>query len=150
MVYQYEGKTDQAIEEYRGILAHSPNEVLSLNNLAVLLAVNRHAPEEALPLAERAVSLATGDPMLLDSLGWIQHLLGKNDQALRSLTTAISAAPNVAELRWHAAVIYAGLQEIAKASSELDAALKLDPKLPEREEDVRKLQQTLNARRPSR
>ncbi len=140
----------EAIEEYRGILAYAPNELLSLNNLAFMLAVNRHAPEEALPLAERAVTLSKGNPIILDSLGWIQHLLGKDDQAVRSLSTGIAAAPNVADLRWHAAVVYASLQQMAKATSELDAALKIDPKLPEREEDVRKLQETLNPRRPGR
>jgi len=150
MIYQQEGAIDKAIEEYRGILAYAPNELLSLNNLAFMLAVNRHAPEEALPLAERAVTLSKGNPRILDSLGWIQHLLGKDDQAVRSLSTGIAAAPNIADLRWHAAVVYASLQQMAKATSELDAALKIDPKLPEREEDVRKLQESLNARRAGR
>jgi len=63
---------------------------------------------------------------------------------------AVSAAPDIVELRWHAAVVFAGLEDVAKATSELAAALKIDPKLPDREEDVRKLQESLSARHPSR
>jgi len=150
MHLQQEGAIDRAIEEYRGILAYAPNQVMSLNNLAYILAVNRRAPQEALPLAERAVAISKGEPNILDTLGWIQHLLGKDDDAARSLRMAVSAAPDNVELRWHAAVVFASLEDVAKATSELAAALKIDPKLPDREEDVRKLQESLSARRPSR
>jgi uncharacterized protein (TIGR03790 family) len=150
MVYQQEGAIDRAIEEYRGILAFAPNQATALNNLAYMLAVNRRAPQEALPLAERAVAITKGDPMILDTLGWIQHLLGKDDDAVKSLGIAVGVAPNIVDVRWHAAVVFASLQDMAKATSELNAALKLDPKLADREEDVRNLQERLNPRRPVR
>src|SRR6185295_2908724 len=72
MLYQQEGAIDRAMEEYRGILAFAPNQTTALNNLAYMLAVNRRAPQEALPLAERAVAISKGEPNILDTLGWIQ------------------------------------------------------------------------------
>jgi hypothetical protein len=49
-----------------------------------------------------------------------------------------------ADMMWHAAVIYAAINDQAKAIAELDAALKIDPDLAKRE-DVKKLRHQLAA-----
>ena len=55
--------------------------MLALNNLAFDLAVHGDHPDEALPFAERANELVKGNPALLDTLAWVQHLLGRDAEA---------------------------------------------------------------------
>ena len=144
--YTQKGEHDKAIDRYRTLLTLVPNDPVALNNLAYALAVHRHAPEEGLVLAQRATSLARNNPMLNDTLGWIQHLLGHEQDALASMRIALAGAPNSAEVRWHAAVVMAATDDLQQAATELDAALKLDPTLAVQNEDVRKLQAMLAAR----
>src|SRR5262249_27777348 len=97
MIYDQEGSHDLAIEQYRRALelqqppvrpefirvANSPAlplQIVALNNLAYDLAVHKNAPAEALPLAEKALRLLDHDPNLLDTLAWVEHLLGENGQ----------------------------------------------------------------------
>ena len=101
-IYLGRNQYDQAVERYRKVLALAPNDVPALNNLAYMLAVHQHAPQEALPLAERAISLVSNDPMIRDTLAWIQHLLERDQEALWSMQIAAAGAPNSAEIRWHA------------------------------------------------
>jgi uncharacterized protein (TIGR03790 family) len=140
--YTQRGEHDKAIDRYRTLLTLVPNHVVALNNLAYALAVHRQAPQEALPLAERATALVKNDPMLLDTLAWIYHLLERNDAALAPARLAVAGAPNSAEVRWHAAVIMAANDDLPQAASELDAALKLDPTLDDHE-DVQALRRRL-------
>jgi len=143
--YQRDGMLDQAIAHYRAVLSYAPDDAVVLNNLAFLLAVDRHAPEEAHPLALHAVSAGRNNPVMVDTLAWIEHLLGRDAEAVRLLGPAVTAAPNIAEIRWHAAIAFAGVDNLTRAASELDAAVKLDPKLADREE-TKKLRQRLGGK----
>lgn len=149
MSAQTDGELDEAAKHYKAAIALNANAVVSLNNLAYLLAVDRNAPREALPLAERANAIAKNQPVLLDTLGWIHHLLGNDAEASRLLYPAAAAAPTSAEIHWHTAVVAAALQDLARAATELDIALKLEPKLAERE-DLRKLRERVASKAPAR
>lgn len=156
-----------AIAQYRAILVYSPNDPLALNNLAYALATHEHRPDEALPLAERATTAARTDPSLLggtstlnyytlgshrreplipftlDTLAWVQHLLGRDVEAANTLQQIHAAGgPKTAEMMWHAAAIYAAGNDLPRAIAELNAALNADPELAKRG-DVRKLRQRL-------
>jgi len=152
------GDRDREIAQYRAILTYSPNDPLALNNLAYALAVYRGKPEEALPFAQRASTNARRDPELLggteilgsyfalgryhreplvpyclDTLAWVQHLLGRDTEAALTIQQARSAeGVQTADMMWHAAVIYASINDQARASAELEAALKIDPDLATR------------------
>jgi Flp pilus assembly protein TadD len=65
-LYERAGQHDRAVERYRTILTTAPDEVRSMNNLAYLLAVSKHAPGEALPLAEKAYSIANDPNAVVD------------------------------------------------------------------------------------
>ena len=141
-----EGRFDDAIVQYRAILDYEPNNWLALNNLAYSLAINKHAPAEALPLAQNAVEVTkSAVPDALDTLAWVEHLLGKDADAQGLIANASDHAPDSPEIRLHAAAIYAALNDEPHASSELAAALKLDPKLADRD-DVKALQKRLGGR----
>ncbi len=159
---------DEAIAQYRAVVAYAKNQVISLNNLAYLLAVQKGAPEEALPLAERAAmiqgnvesfeevlrlverastrNVAISVSTVLDTVAWIQHLVGRPAEAARTMRAAVAGAPaDNAELFWHAAVVFSEADDRARARLMLQNALRLDSSLLNRPE-VKALQQHLSDR----
>ena len=97
------GDDDAAIARYRRILELQPTNVVALNNLAFALAVRRNAPAEALPSARRAASLAPRSGIVLDTVGWVEHLLGNHDVAATLFDQAVQLESDHAEIRLHAA-----------------------------------------------
>ena len=159
------GDTESAIAQYRAILSSSPNDSTALNNLAYLLVVSRNEPQQALPLAERAVLTARLGPELLglrilshdsmlgyepellvpsalDTLAWVQHLLGRNADAAHTMREARAAGGESPEILWHAAAIDAAIGDTSHAATELRAAIVGDPDLANRI-DVQKLRREL-------
>ena len=84
------GQYTQAVERYEQYLEQRPNDPQVLNNYAFLLASDLGDPERALPLAERAARVAGPSASVLDTLGWIQHLLDRNDEAVATLRQSAS------------------------------------------------------------
>ena len=140
------GQFDRAMVQFRAILSYSPNDVLALNNLAYDLAVRRNRPQEALPLAERACGLLKGSPVLLDTLGWVQHLLGKDAEAAGTIHLVDIKAIQNSEVLWHAAAIDAAVHDMTRAGAELELALKIAPALAEQDE-IKKLRERITALR---
>ena len=144
MMDEQAGNYEAAAERYRVVLKTQPNSVLALNNLAYHIAVRGKMPGEALPLARRAVALQPENASILDTLGWIEHLLGNDESAVKSLAQAAKLAPTLAEARFHAAIVFGALGALPNARAELAEALKLNPSLATHEETL-KLQQRLKA-----
>lgn len=132
--YEASGEHDLAIERYRAVLALSPRDAVSLNNLAYSLAVRKGELTEALGLAERAFALAPNSPSVADTLGWIHHLQGNHAEASRLLAHAVRLAPGNAEIRLHAAAAHAAHGLFDAARTELQEALAIDPGLATRDE----------------
>jgi Tfp pilus assembly protein PilF len=128
------GEYDAAIARYRRVLALQPTNAAVLNNLAYNLAVRKNAPAEAKPLAERAVTLSKRNATIVDTLGWIEHLLGNNATAAALLDEAIKGAAGSAEIRLHAAFVAADLRLRAKADGHLKEALRRNATLSEQPE----------------
>jgi len=134
---------DSAVERYRQILSHDPDNVVALNNLAYALAVHKATPAEALPLAERAHRLSAGrNSLIADTLGWIHHLLGDNAAAAPLVEQALRGNSRHVEILIHAATVHAAMGDRARARLELETATKLDPTVNERA-DVAALRQRL-------
>jgi Tfp pilus assembly protein PilF len=125
---------DKAIDRYRSVLAVDANDTVALNNLAYGLAVRKGQPAEAIGYAERALTLTRGSATVADTLAWVQHLLGRDREAAQLLTAAVRAMPANAEVRLHAAVVYAALGLLEPATKELAEALRLDPALEKTDE----------------
>jgi tetratricopeptide (TPR) repeat protein len=140
------GQFDRAMDQYRAILAYSPNDVLALNNLAYDLAVHRDNPQEALPLAENAVRLTRDNPAMLDTLAWVKHLLGKDVEAAMQIHLVDLRRLENSELLWHAAAIDAAVNDMLRAAAELDLALRITPALAERDE-IKKLRARISAKK---
>ena len=149
LLYEQMGQFDRAAERYQRVLDVQPNNSIALNNLAYAMAVRRKSPAEALPLAKRAATGAPNDGTVLDTLAWIEHLLGDDVTAAKQIAQAVRLAPGNPEIRLHAAVIYAASGARAVTEIELKEALRLDPSLETRDE-VRQVRSALTKLRSVR
>jgi tetratricopeptide (TPR) repeat protein len=90
MVYEGLDRTRDAEGAYRSALEWTSDFPEALNNLAWLLAMEGDRLTEAGALAQQALRLLPGDPGVLDTLGWIQYLMG-DGAAAKTLEDAVSA-----------------------------------------------------------
>jgi tetratricopeptide (TPR) repeat protein len=97
-IYQRQGRHREAIDELARFVELRPAwDPLPLNQRAYTRAlaagqVDRAELEAGLADAERAIALAGGDePALLDTRGYLLHLLGRHDEALKDLERALAA-----------------------------------------------------------
>jgi Flp pilus assembly protein TadD len=134
LMYEEAGEWTKAMDRFRQVLKVQPKSVLALNNLAYSLAVRQKAPEEARPFALRAVALSPNHPEIVDTLAWIEHLLGNDREAARLLRQVVQKGTAGADIRLHAAIVFAAIGEDAAAEAQLKEALRLNPKLADREE----------------
>jgi tetratricopeptide (TPR) repeat protein len=130
------GNYDKAIEHFRKGVEADPGNVIALNNLADLLADHSDQPDEALKYARMAKELAPNDVTVDDTLGWAYFRKGMYGPALQYLQNAVDreggkAVDGAAVRRYHLAMAYIKTGDQARAAKTLDAALRLDPNLPE-------------------
>lgn len=117
-----QGQYAAARARYQAILAIVPGDVEILNNLAnALMAMQDPA---AVNVAEQALARAPGNPLIIDTAGWANHLAGRNDRALQLLREARLRAPGQPEIRYHLAVALAKAGRKNEAREELQAALR--------------------------
>ena len=134
ILYDGAKETSKAVSAYRKAIAGDPQDWVSLNNLAYLLAVNDGKPADALSLAEKALQISGGALLVADTVGWIKHLLGDEAGAIKLLAPASKALRSNAEVQLHAAVVYAAIGRIDEATAALKAAEAADPAIKNRTE----------------
>jgi len=122
------GDSAAAANAWRGLLAQSSHLVLAYNNLAWALATQPEPKlDEALELATVAQNLAPEAPAILDTLGWVHHQLGQDEEAIQRLEAAVKGAPYRGLYYFHLGMAYARRHEDAKADEALRRAIELDP-----------------------
>jgi tetratricopeptide (TPR) repeat protein len=144
------GQRDAAVEAYRAVLAVAPDSVVSLNNLAYLLA---EAPDgvhpEALTHARRAYEVSKGQGVIADTYGWVLFLTGESGQAERVLRDAVARQPAMAELRLHLARVLLAQGQLPAAKEQWDQAVTLDAGVREHKH-AGPLVETFSAQQPGR
>ena len=148
MLYEEVNQPEKARSALQRALASSPNDIIALNNLAYVIAVRDRKPAEALPLAERAFTLANGSALVADTLGWIKHLLGDDTAALPLLERAVKGSPGTLDVQLHVATVYAATGRLQDAAKALAAAKALDPAVEQRE-DYQAVRKRIGGLRPS-
>lgn len=118
------GLLDVAIEHYQAALKIQPNNIIALNNLA-LVYLRANNPN-ALGFAERAHRLAPGNPYVLDTYGWVLVQRKQFKQALASLEAAVKALPDSAPIRYHYGVALAQSGKRSEGRREIELALQKD------------------------
>jgi tetratricopeptide (TPR) repeat protein len=122
--HELRGDYDKAMDRYRRVLAVDPQNVVALNNLAYALAERKHAPKEALPLAEKHSLLPRVRSRLTRSRG--PTTAGRRPVGGAAARAGGRGAQDNPEILLHAAIVHAALND--KKRDELDAA-ELDPQL---------------------
>ncbi len=98
----------------RKVIEMRPNHAHAYNALGYTLADRNQRLPEAHRLIETAHNLAPEDPYILDSLGWVLHRLGKNEEALGYLQRSYEIRPD-AEIAAHLGEVLWALGRQAEA-----------------------------------
>jgi Flp pilus assembly protein TadD len=110
------------------------DDPFTLNNLAYICADRGLYVRTALKLLGRAVELRPNDGMIIDSLGWAEYKLarqqsgglGRLHQAESNLKKAARLRPD-AEILYHLGVVYRDLGRTDKAREQFERALRKQP-----------------------
>jgi tetratricopeptide (TPR) repeat protein len=94
MVAEKLGRYEQMEGLLRQVMALKPYHQHAHNALGYSLADRNLRLKEAKTLIERALELAPGDPLITDSLGWVEFRLGNREEAARLLRWAFRARPD--------------------------------------------------------
>jgi uncharacterized protein (TIGR03790 family) len=114
-------------------LARKARELASKDEVVVdlgyALIARRGTPAGSLPFGVPAYNLAALRAQIADTLGWIYHLLGDDNEGLRFLAQAVEGDPNHPLIHLHVALTEASRGRYAEAKAALDKALELDADL---------------------
>jgi predicted Zn-dependent protease len=119
-----------ALEHFRAAADLNPEDVLSLNAAAYLMATSD--ADGALKLAEKALQLAPEDPKIQDTLGWIYYRKGQFSRAINYLQFAVAKQPTAAH-EFHLAMTYLKSGDKGQGQELLGKALLKDPNLKKTE-----------------
>ena len=108
--------------EYEQIRKLAPKDAAVANDLANVLLRLKDA--QALGTAEQALTLAPGDPNVIDTVGWISLQAGNTDRALQLLRDARLRAPDSPAIRYHLGAALAKTGRKVEATEELNVALR--------------------------
>ena len=123
--------------EFFGFRGAKRVRTAALNNLAYSLAVYRNAPQEALPFARSAFAQAPQEPMVLDTLAWVEYLNGDAANALLHTRAALATGTTAESVLLHAAAIFAANGRRDEAQVLLTDLLRRRPDLGESNEVTR-------------
>jgi beta-lactamase regulating signal transducer with metallopeptidase domain/Flp pilus assembly protein TadD len=104
LVLDAAGKKPEAQMEYFEVIRLNPNNGVSLNNLAYLLASNGGDLDEALLLAQRGHKALPDSDEVSDTLAWIYLKKEQPDEALPILNELVQKQPGSAEYHEHLAM----------------------------------------------
>jgi putative PEP-CTERM system TPR-repeat lipoprotein len=114
----------QAAEQLEAMSKQTPNNAAILNNLA--FAYQQSKDSRALPTAEAAYKLASTEPAIMDTLGWILVEQGDAKRAAQLLQQATAKAPQAATLQYHLAMALFKSGDKAGARKAAEQALASD------------------------
>ncbi|HYF48766.1 MAG TPA: tetratricopeptide repeat protein, partial [Planctomycetota bacterium] len=103
----------------------APTDVVSLNNYVWLTAVEMNRPQAALPYAQDLARLAPDNPSALDTAGWVFHLNGQHEEAIKVLEYAALLAPESGDIAAHHALALHKAGRMKEAKTELERARQL-------------------------
>jgi tetratricopeptide (TPR) repeat protein len=128
-----------ASEAYERLLAQDPSFVPALNNLSYLYAERLNQPDKAYALAQKARSLAPGNPAVADTLGWAAYKRGDYQQALPFLQEAAGKLNDKPEIAFHLGMANYMMGQAEAAGAAFKQALSQGESFPSADEAKRRL-----------
>ena len=122
LVYQANGKPNEAMEQYERLMEQGAGDPVMLNNYAWLL--HEKGDKRAVDLAKRAYGAAPGIAEVADTYGWILVEDGKTAEGMKVLQEALAKAPGNPDVQYHLAAAYAKTGERTKAQELVRESLK--------------------------
>ncbi len=99
------GRYDVAEDIYRKAIEENPQHAVAMNNLAVLLALQKRQLDEALKLINKALEIAGPEPAMIDSRATVYIAMGESNKALDDIKAALADAETPVRF-FHLAQIY--------------------------------------------
>jgi outer membrane biogenesis lipoprotein LolB len=122
----------------REVLRKNPNDANTLNALGYSLADRNIKLPEAFALITKAHQLSPQDSFILDSLGWVNFRLGKNELALEQLQQAFKMKPE-ADIAAHTGEVLWAMGRRTEAEEMWQQGQKLDANNPTLKETLKRL-----------
>ncbi|HET7650204.1 MAG TPA: tetratricopeptide repeat protein [Gammaproteobacteria bacterium] len=88
LIEESTGDVTASERDLKQIIRQSPDNAEALNALGYTLTIHTTRYSEALGYIQKALELTPEDPAILDSMGWVQFRMGRNDAALTYLHDA--------------------------------------------------------------
>ncbi|MCB9989749.1 MAG: tetratricopeptide repeat protein [Rhodospirillales bacterium] len=134
MAYERQGDWNKAEADLKAALVYRPNHPYLLNYLGYGWADQGLNLEESLELIKRAVSLRPTDGYIIDSMGWVQYMMGQYSEALPSLERAVELLPYDTTINDHLGDVYWQVGRQMEARFQWERALNFseDEKVSER------------------
>jgi tetratricopeptide (TPR) repeat protein len=126
LLYEKDREFENAMQVYERALTADPNFWFAANNLAFLLSefsAQKADHDRALELAQKALKQRSGDPAILDTIGWVYYRLGDFSRAQGLIEQALAGAPDSAILNYHMGMALYKTNQIEEAREKLEKAL---------------------------
>ncbi|HWJ04962.1 MAG TPA: XrtA/PEP-CTERM system TPR-repeat protein PrsT [Steroidobacteraceae bacterium] len=117
-----QGNLDGAVAVYEAALVKSPNDIVTLNNLAIIYDAKGNGAKAA-DYASRAYKAAPKAPAIADTYGWILFRQGKTSEAAPLLNQAAKGLPDNAEVQYHLGALLAKTGDKGEAARMLRKAV---------------------------
>lgn len=127
-----QGDFARAAEEFEIAFEKQPNSLVASNNLASMISDHFSDDPEQIERAYRIARRLAGSqlPAYQDTYGWILHLRGDHNEALRYLIPAAEGAAGNPWVRYHTGMALLASGQAAEAEEHLRAALELSEGQP--------------------
>jgi tetratricopeptide (TPR) repeat protein len=142
--YEREKKWPEAEADLMQALALFPDQPLVLNYLGYSWVDQGMNLDEAFNMLQRAVELRPTDGYIVDSLGWANYKLGRNDEAVKQLERAIDLKPSDPVINDHLGDAYWRAGRKLEAHFQWNHARDLDPEPEDRDKILRKIEHGLD------
>jgi len=123
----------EAQQVYQAAIKLDPNNGVSLNNAAFLMAEHGGDLDQALTMATRAKQMLPNLAEVADTLGWIYLKKNLNDNAIDIFKDLVGKNPHASTYRYHLGMAYYNKGDKTAALKELSQALKDNPVKAERD-----------------
>jgi len=127
LVLDAANRWSEARQVYDAALKLQPDNAVTLNNDAFLMAEHGGDLDQALTMAQRAKQLQPNLPEITDTLGWIYLKKNLSDEAVDLFKQLVTAQPSASTYRYHLGMAYFQKGDKPRAQKELQEALKYSP-----------------------